>query len=145
MEAMRHIFDTVLELHEYHVNSIKKQEIIDKLQAQIIILWRTDEVRLKKPTVEDEVENGLYYFRTSIFKAIPQVYNDLEHALKRVYCDSYSISSVKIPTFLKFGSWIGGDRDGNPNVTPEVTRHAVYMHAETAIKEYIDQAEKLVP
>ena len=143
MEAMRHIFDTVLELHEYHVNSIKKQEIIDKLQAQIIILWRTDEVRLKKPTVEDEVENGLYYFRTSIFKAIPQVYNDLERALKRVYCDSYGISSVKIPTFLKFGSWIGGDRDGNPNVTPEVTRHAVYMHAETAIKEYIDQAEKL--
>jgi phosphoenolpyruvate carboxylase len=139
MEAMRRIFNTILELQRYKGESIIKEEIIDKLQAQILILWRTDEVRLKKPTVIDEVENGLYYFRTSLFKAIPEVYKDLEKAIKRIYHSN----SVKIPSFIKFGSWIGGDRDGNPFVTPEITKEAVYMHAETAILEYIRRAQSL--
>ena len=139
MEAMRRIFNTILELQRYKGQSIIRDEIIDKLQAQILILWRTDEVRLKKPTVIDEVENGLYYFRTSLFKAIPDVYKDLEKAIKRIY----RTDSVKIPSFIKFGSWIGGDRDGNPFVTPEITKEAVYMHAETAIHEYIRRAQNL--
>ena len=98
-----------------------------------------DEVRLKKPTVLDEVENGLYYFRTSLFKAIPEVYRDLEKAIKRVY----HRNDIKVSSFIRFGSWIGGDRDGNPFVTPDITREAVYMHAETALHEYIRRAQKL--
>ena len=109
------------------------------MQAEILILGRTDEVRLKKPTVLDEVENGLYYFRTSLFKAIPEVYRDLEKAIKRVY----HTDKIKIPSFIRFGSWMGGDRDGNPFVTPEITKQAVYMHAETALHEYIRRAQKL--
>ena len=143
MEATRRIFATILELHEYRGQSIRKEEIIKKLEAQILILWKTDEVRMKKPTVEDEVRNGLYYFNTSLFKAVPQMYRDLENATKRIYCDSMSVNSVRVPSFLRFGSWIGGDRDGNPYVTPEVTQKAVYMHAKTAFKEYIKRAQKL--
>ena len=143
MEATRRIFATILELHTYHGQSIRREEIIKKLEAQILILWKTDEVRMKKPTVEDEVRNGLYYFNTSLFKAVPQMYRDLENATKRIYCDSLSIHSIKVPSFLKFGSWIGGDRDGNPFVTPEITQKAVYMHAKTAFKEYIKRAQKL--
>ena len=143
MEATRRIFATILELHDYRGQSIRKEEIVKKLEAQILILWKTDEVRMKKPTVEDEVRNGLYYFNTSLFKAVPQMYRDLENATKRIYCDSLSISSIKVPSFLRFGSWIGGDRDGNPYVTPEVTQKAVYMHAKTALKEYIKRAQKL--
>ena len=56
MEATRRIFATILELHMYRGQSIRKEEIIKKLEAQILILWKTDEVRMKKPTVEDEVE-----------------------------------------------------------------------------------------
>ena len=78
LEAMRRIFNTILELQSYKGQSIKREELIDELQAEILILWRTDEVRLRKPTVLDEVENGLYYFRTSLFRAIPEVYRDLE-------------------------------------------------------------------
>ena len=85
------------------------------------------------------MENGLYYFRTSLFKAIPEVYRDLEKAIKRVY----HTDKIKIPSFIRFGSWIGGDRDGNPFVTPEITKQAVYMHAETALHEYIRRAQKL--
>ena len=114
LEAMRRIFNTILELQSYKGQSIKREELIDELQAEILILWRTDEVRLRKPTVLDEVENGLYYFRTSLFRAIPEVYRDLEKAIKRVY----HTDNVKVPSFIRFGSWIGGDRDGNPFVTP---------------------------
>ena len=143
MEATRRIFATILELHNYRGQSIRKEELIKKLEAQILILWKTDEVRMKKPTVEDEVRNGLYYFNTSLFKAVPQMYRDLENATKRIYCDSLSVGSIKVPSFLRFGSWIGGDRDGNPFVTPDVTQKAVYMHAKTALKEYIKRAQEL--
>ncbi len=139
LEAMRRIFNTILELQSYKGQSIKREELIDELQAEILILWRTDEVRLRKPTVLDEVENGLYYFRTSLFRAIPEVYRDLEKAIKRVY----HTDNVKVPSFIRFGSWIGGDRDGNPFVTPDTTREAVYMHAETALHEYMRRAQKL--
>ncbi len=139
LEAMRRIFNTILELQVYKGQSIKREELIEELQAEILILWRTDEVRLKKPTVIDEVENGLYYFRTSLFKAIPEVYRDLEKAIKRVY----HTDKIKVPSFIRFGSWIGGDRDGNPFVTPDITREAVYMHAETALHEYMRRAQKL--
>ncbi len=139
LEAMRRIFNTILELQSYKGQSIKREELIDELQAEILILWRTDEVRLRKPTVLDEVENGLYYFRTSLFRAIPEVYRDLEKAIKRVY----HTDNVKVPSFIRFGSWIGGDRDGNPFVTADITREAVYMHAETALHEYMRRAQKL--
>jgi len=139
LEAMRRIFNTILQLRSYKGQSIKREELIEELQAEILILWRTDEVRLRKPTVIDEVENGLYYFRTSLFKAIPEVYRDLEKAIKRVY----HTDDIKVPSFIRFGSWIGGDRDGNPFVTPEITSEAVYMHAETAIHEYMRRAQKL--
>ena len=139
LEAMRRIFNTILELQRYKGQSIKREELIEELQAEILILWRTDEVRLKKPTVIDEVENGLYYFRTSLFKSIPEVYKDMEKAIKRVY----HTDNIKVPSFIKFGSWIGGDRDGNPFVTPDITREAVYMHAETAIHEYMRRAQHL--
>ena len=139
LEAMRRIFNTILELQRYKGQSIKREELIEELQAEILILWRTDEVRLKKPTVIDEVENGLYYFRTSLFKSIPEVYKDMEKAIKRVY----HTDNIKVPSFIKFGSWIGGDRDGNPFVTPDITREAVYMHAETAIHEYMRRAQNL--
>ena len=139
LEAMRRIFNTILEYQRYKGQSIKREELIEELQAEILILWRTDEVRLKKPTVIDEVENGLYYFRTSLFKSIPEVYKDMEKAIKRVY----HTDNIKVPSFIKFGSWIGGDRDGNPFVTPVITREAVYMHAETAIHEYMRRAQNL--
>ena len=143
MEAMRRIFITVLELQSYRGQSIKKEELIEKLQAQILILWRTDEVRLKKPTVIDEVENGLYYFRTSLFKSIPQIYHDLEKAISRIYKNHDGSETLKVPSFIRFGSWVGGDRDGNPFVTSEITSQAVYMHSETALLEYIRRSQKI--
>ncbi len=143
MHLMKRIFAMILELQQYKGQSIKKEELLEKLESEILILWKTDEVRLKKPTVIDEVENGLYYFRTSLFKAIPQIYRDLEKAVSRTYNSSQEKKIIDVPSFIRFGSWIGGDRDGNPFVTSDVTSQAVYMHAETAITEYIERTKEL--
>ena len=83
------------------------------------ILWRTDEVRLRKPTVLDEVEMVCTTLEHPLSNT--EVYRDLEKAVKRVY----HTDNIKIPSFIRFGSWIGGDRDGNPFVTPDITREAV--------------------
>ncbi len=143
MHLMRRIFSMILELQQYKGQSIKKEELLEKLESEILILWKTDEVRLKKPTVIDEVENGLYYFRTSLFKAVPQIYSDLEKAVSRTYKDNHVTKKIVVPSFIRFGSWIGGDRDGNPFVTSDITCQAVYMHAETVITEYIERTKDL--
>lgn len=141
--AVQRIFRTTQEYYLQQRQPHKRDEIIAILEAQILILWKTDEVRLRKPTVRDEVENGLYYFRTSLFDAVPKVYRDIQRAVDRVY-QGQTDAQIVVPSFIRFGSWIGGDRDGNPFVTPEITREAVTLHAETITKEYIRRAEQLV-
>ncbi|BBP44036.1 phosphoenolpyruvate carboxylase [Thiosulfativibrio zosterae] len=133
-DNLRRIFVTLGELNEAEAykNPYAQDEIIKKLQYQIQVLWKTDEVRRMKPTVEDEVRNGIYFFRQSLFKAVPVVYRYMERALARHYPDD----NIATPNFLTFGSWIGGDRDGNPFVTHKTTVNALYMQSRAVIYEY---------
>ncbi|MGD9000457.1 MAG: phosphoenolpyruvate carboxylase, partial [Granulosicoccaceae bacterium] len=94
-----------------------------------------------KPTVRDEIRNGQYYFRESLFTAIPIMYRYLEKAINRVYGDS--AQGVKVPGIIRFGSWIGGDRDGNPFVKPETTVMAVRMHQREMLYEYLRRVQNL--
>ncbi len=134
MENLRKIFLTLGELDEAEAynNPYAQEEIIKKLQYQIQVLWKTDEVRRSKPTVEDEIRNGIYYFRQSLFTAVPTVYRYMERALSRFYPED----NVKTPNFLTFGSWIGGDRDGNPFVTHQTTVKALLLQTRSALYEY---------
>ncbi|QBZ83556.1 Phosphoenolpyruvate carboxylase [Hydrogenovibrio crunogenus] len=134
MENLRRIFLTLGELNEAEAynNPYAQEEVIKKLQYQIQVLWKTDEVRRMKPTVEDEIRNGIYYFRQSLFKAVPTVYRYMERALARHYPED----NIQTPNFLNFGSWIGGDRDGNPFVTHDTTINALLMQSRAAIYEY---------
>lgn len=134
MENMRRIFLTMGTLNEAEKfnNEHYKNEVIDKLRYQIQVLWKTDEVRPTKPTVSDEIRNGIYYFRQSLFQSVPRVYRQMEKAIKRYYPDD----KIKTPSFLTFGSWIGGDRDGNPFVTHETTRVALFLQARAVLYEY---------
>lgn len=134
MENLRRIFLTLGELNEAEAynNPYAQEEVIKKLQYQIQVLWKTDEVRRMKPTVEDEIRNGIYYFRQSLFKAVPTVYRYMERALARHYPED----NIQTPNFLTFGSWIGGDRDGNPFVTHHTTINALLMQSRAAIYEY---------
>ncbi len=95
------------------------------LLAEITGLWQTDEVRSRRPTVYDEVKMGLDYYDVSIFETLPELYREISAALRSAY--DLEIEPLELPLVLRFGSWIGGDRDGNPFVTPEVTRAALQL------------------
>jgi phosphoenolpyruvate carboxylase len=85
--AQRRVFLTNGQLDNPALNRYQRAEAVDELRSQIQILWQTDEIRSFKPQVRDEIKNGLYYFRESIFQALPMLYRNLERALNAVYGD----------------------------------------------------------
>ncbi len=95
----------------------------DAVAAEITALWQTDEVRARRPLVSDEVKMGLDYYYASIFATVPALYTELAAAFTAEYGEP--INPLELPAMLSFGSWIGGDRDGNPFVTSEVTEESV--------------------
>jgi phosphoenolpyruvate carboxylase len=99
------------------------EQLESAVSAEITALWQTDEVRAKRPTVADEVKMGLDPYEASIFNTVPQLYTELAAAFSAEY--GAATGETSLPLVLTFGSWIGGDRDGNPFVTPEVTIGAV--------------------
>ena len=111
-----------------------------KTAETIDLLWSSDEVRTRKPLVYDEINNGLHYFDVSLFTAIPKVYRNIKNAIIDIYPE---LIDYPLPAFVSFGSWIGGDRDGNPFVTHETTEMAVLMHANTVLRHYQVLLKKL--
>ena len=113
-------------------------DLLNQIHNQITLLLATDEVRAARPTVIDEVENGLYFLRNAVWETIPRIHQDLHRAVKRHYGQT-----PETPIFLRFRSWIGSDRDGNPNVTAAVTRRTVALHRRTALNRYVDELRDL--
>lgn len=140
LETQRRIFLLLLDLHRHKLNDEEYQDRLGEILSEIQILWKTDEVRIHKPQVTDEVRQGLYFFRESLFQTLPRIYRNLERAVRRVYGAN---SGIRVPSFIRFGSWIGGDRDGNPFVQPETTELAVRMHSELLLTEYLERIERL--
>jgi len=132
MTLQRRIFLVIDQLNKSELTSEERGSLSRQLKAQVQLLWRTSEVRHNKPSVEDEVLYGLFYFHASLFEAIPMIYRYFERATRKVY----GRGEITIPNILKFGSWIGGDRDGNPFVTPSVTRNSIRLHMQEALEEY---------
>lgn len=141
--AQRRVFVTNGQLDNPALNSYQRAEVEESLRSQIQTLWKTDEVRSEKPQVRDEIKNGLYYFRESIFQALPALYRNLERALETVYGDEGDQTAVRVPCLLRFGSWIGGDRDGNPFVTPETTVLALRLQSQEILREYLRRVDEL--
>jgi phosphoenolpyruvate carboxylase len=110
--------------------------------AEITSLWQTDEVRSRRPTVYDEVKMGLDYYEVSIFQTLPELYFEIAEALHASY--GLTIDALDLPKVLSFGSWIGGDRDGNPFVTPEVTRDAVQLARGHLLLYYQGQLDLII-
>ena len=144
MQSLRRIFVLGEKLTDTRLGKEELRDLIEQLEGEIQILWKTDEVRVHRPDVRDEIRNGLYYFRESLFRAVPQTYRALEKAARRIYgTGADGKARLRIPSFLRFGSWIGGDRDGNPHVTAEVTEFAVRLHGAEILKAYIDEVGAL--
>jgi phosphoenolpyruvate carboxylase len=111
------------------------------IHAEITSLWQTDEVRQTKPTVDDEIRMGLRYFRLALFETLPRVYAGIAESLRDVY--GTVLDAGELPNLLSFGSWIGGDRDGNPLVTAACARDALELARTVILREYIRQVEFL--
>ncbi|MFZ9041106.1 MAG: phosphoenolpyruvate carboxylase [Ilumatobacteraceae bacterium] len=107
--------------------------IVDEaLRLEIIVLWQTAEVRLSKLRVRDEINEALRYFRSTIFDTVPQLQRDVEHLAK----ERLGVT-VRCPDIVSMGSWIGGDRDGNPFVDAPVVRLATDMQATEAVRHHL--------
>ncbi len=132
LHGLRRIFLTSKALDDSSLTEEEESDVLQHLKAQIQILWETEEVRANRPQVQDEVENGLFYFRDSLFSAIPMTYHAARRAARRVY----GAARVDIPGFIRFGSWIGGDRDGNPNVTAAITGWTLRTQSMEVLREY---------
>ena len=144
MESHRRIFLVSERLDNPKLSKEERQDTISELQSEIQILWHTNEVRTKKPQVRDEIKYGLFYFYESLYQAVPIVYRYFERAVRRTYgTDLDGQLAIRVPSFLRFGSWIGGDRDGNPNVTPAVTELAVRLQMQAVLTEYLRRIDHL--
>ncbi|HXY51590.1 MAG TPA: phosphoenolpyruvate carboxylase [Terriglobales bacterium] len=113
-----------------------------QILAEITALWQTDEVRMKRPTVRDEIYMGLDYFPMVLFETLPRLYAELEEGVRHEI--HHPGHDWRMPELLHFGSWIGGDRDGNPSVTAESAHEALRMARHIIIDHYLGEITRLV-
>ena len=140
MSILQNLYRLCDRLDHTAENSAARERILKEAADLIDLLWASDEIRTRKTLVYDEINNGLHYFNASLFQAIPQTYRNLREALNRIYPE---LKNTVLPPLLRFGSWIGGDRDGNPFVTFETTEQAVLMHADNVLRYYSKQLKHL--
>jgi phosphoenolpyruvate carboxylase len=119
-----------------------REAILDELLTRITLVWQTAEARLERPSVLDEVRSVLYVLAGTIYDVAPGVQRSVEAALAEAYPD-WSEHGDSLPPLLRFGSWVGGDRDGNPAVTAEITRASARMSRAAIIRRYRQDVEAL--
>src|SRR5450759_2701073 len=117
----------------------EEKELEIEIKRHITSLWQTEETRSYNISVLDEVYNGLYYFRNVLYTTIPKFYRELEHSIMTVYPEW----SSAIPSFIRFGSWIGGDRDGNPLVTADITWKTLQRQSKTILELHLHAVDEL--
>ena len=140
LEIHRRIYRKLTELEQQRWSPREREQLIDDLKSEIEILWMSGELRLERPSVEREIAWGLHFFREVIFEATPKLYDTVEDALARHYPEY----DLKVPSFMRYASWIGGDRDGNPNVTAKITAYALNECRQAIVGWYISQVRRLV-
>ncbi|MGA0056106.1 MAG: phosphoenolpyruvate carboxylase, partial [Burkholderiaceae bacterium] len=135
MDAERRIAELLAQRHHHlllgQVADLPANE--RALRARIAQLWQTRVLRTSKLTVADEIENALSFYRSTFLRQIPAIMGELAERL----------DEAKLPAFLRMGNWIGGDRDGNPNVSAQTLEESVRKHAEVALRYYLTEVHLL--
>jgi phosphoenolpyruvate carboxylase len=134
LEKHRRVADLLTALDNEHLAERQRAEWQMQLAAEVEAIWQTDEVRHTQPTVLDEVNNTLYYFDATLFEAVPSLLEELERGLAQHF-PGVQLASGRVP--LRFGSWVGGDRDGNPNVTPDITWETLLLQQRLVLRKYL--------
>jgi phosphoenolpyruvate carboxylase len=158
LTALRRCYRLLEQLDDPRLGPTDDAEIRRKLREEISLLWRTASVRKTPPTPIDEVRTALAFFDETLFRAVPRVYRAFDRAMDRAIvagrggrrggvASDTGLSGTRPPrvsAFLRWGSWIGGDRDGNPTVTAELTRQVPRIHADHVMRGYEAVAMRLV-
>ena len=132
LERHRRIYLRLLDLESPRWTERERQELIHATGDEIELLWLTGELKLSKPTIAQEVAWGLYFFNENLFDVVPQMLAKIESA----FANQFPGEPIDVPLFFQFGSWIGGDRDGNPYVTSEVTRRTLWDTRLASLRRY---------
>ncbi len=141
---LERVASRVRSLGELALSPQSRGRLEGEIVAEIASLWRTRELFTEKPTVTDEVKAALYYFQRSLLEAVPYLMEDMEDALARYYGSEAEADRGLLPPVVKFRSWIGGDRDGNPFVTPEITQEAYALQSNVALTRHLADLDLLV-
>jgi phosphoenolpyruvate carboxylase len=140
LEKHRRLANLLTAFDDQNLPPRRRDELHAELAAEVESIWQTDEVRHTQPTVLDEVNNVLYYFDAALFDSVPTLLEELERRLAE------NFSGVKLrdgAAPLRFGSWVGGDRDGNPFVTPEVTWETLRLQQRLVLRKYVSSVAEL--
>jgi phosphoenolpyruvate carboxylase len=132
LEKHRKIYLLLREFEHPRWTTRERDSLVDALRDQIELLWMTGELHLEKPTVQQEVAWGLHFFDETLLDIVPEMFSSFERALRQYYPKAH----FEVTPFLQFGSWIGGDHDGNPFVTNSVTRATLRDHALVGVHYY---------
>jgi phosphoenolpyruvate carboxylase len=141
MFKRRRISDLLEQLDRIPIPEAQLESLEQDIIAEITALWQTDDVRQSRPLVRDEIRMALDYYEASIFDTLPVLYSEVASALA-VECE-IDAGLADLPQLVSFGSWIGGDRDGNPFVTPETTREALGMARELLFAHYRRRLQRI--
>lgn len=140
LEKFRRISYLLEEFQNPILSAEEKNTIHMKIKSEVISLWQTEEVPSFKITPIDEARSAQYYFKETIFEALAVVYLEFEERIR----EHYGLDEVELPAFFRFGSWVGGDRDGNPFVTHEITLEVLKMQMELVLEKYLEQVDRLI-
>jgi len=138
LDKQRRIADLLSQLRRSDLSADEQQAATEALSDQIALLLVTDEVRTERPTVQDEVEQGLYFLLSAVWETAPRIHRDVRRSLLQHYG-----LDIDPRVFLKWRSWIGGDRDGNPNVTADVTRWTLEVQRQAVLQRYLEELSEL--
>jgi phosphoenolpyruvate carboxylase len=139
LENLRRIYRLVVEYEQPRYTARERLNLTDQIRDEIELLWLTGELRLEKPAVEQEVYWGLHFFHKTLYDGVPELMKKMHIKLHRFYPHE----TFNITPFFQFGSWIGGDRDGNPFVTNTVTRRALQQNARSSLQYYLEKCIQL--
>ncbi|NBC17979.1 MAG: phosphoenolpyruvate carboxylase [Bacteroidetes bacterium] len=134
----QHLARELTRLRREDLTPAEANQALASVHNQILLLLATDEIRASRPTVADEVEHGLYFVRNAIWNTVPRIYRDVRRAVQKHYGQTPTL-----PALLRYRSWIGSDRDGNPNVTADVTRHTLARQREVVLGLYLQELREL--
>jgi len=139
LEKLGRIAEALESLDQPEVLPSERTAALAVVTEELETLWLTETVRSRRPTVLDEVRQMLNIVQKTLFEVIPGLYRDLEVSIHQVYPE---LQSRELPALMRFGSWIGGDRDGNPFVTHEVTTEAIRLQQETVLHHYLKRLDE---